>query len=93
LTEGSSGNQSVRLEDGWLLTPSNASLGRLDPARLAKLDWNGKLLSGDQPSKEAFLHRAMYQEATGRAPSLTSIPRIPPPVSCTDELNPTACRR
>jgi 3-dehydro-4-phosphotetronate decarboxylase len=65
LTEGSSGNQSVRLEDGWLLTPSNASLGRLDPARLAKLDWNGKLLSGDQPSKKAFLHRAMYQERHG----------------------------
>ncbi len=62
LTAGSSGNLSVRLDDGWLLTPTNASLGRLDPARLSKLDWEGKLVSGEQPSKEAFLHRAMYQQ-------------------------------
>lgn len=62
LTAGSSGNISVRLEDGWLLTPTNACLGDLDPARIAKLDWDGQLLAGDPPSKEAFLHRAMYQE-------------------------------
>jgi ribulose-5-phosphate 4-epimerase/fuculose-1-phosphate aldolase len=62
LSAGSSGNLSVRLEDGWLLTPTNASLGRLDPARLSKLDWEGRLVSGDPPSKEAFLHRAMYQQ-------------------------------
>ena len=62
LTAGSSGNISVRLEDGWLLTPTNASLGRLDPARISKIDWTGKLISGDPPSKEAFLHRSMYEE-------------------------------
>ncbi len=62
LSAGSSGNISVRREDGWLLTPTNASLGRLDPARLSKLDWEGRHISGDQPSKEAFLHRAMYQQ-------------------------------
>jgi 3-dehydro-4-phosphotetronate decarboxylase len=67
LTAGSSGNISVRLDDGWLLTPTNASLGSLDPARLSNLDWQGKLLSGDPPSKEAFLHRAMYEERTGAA--------------------------
>jgi ribulose-5-phosphate 4-epimerase/fuculose-1-phosphate aldolase len=65
LTAGSSGNISVRLDDGWLLTPTNACLGRLDPARLAKLDWSGRHVSGDAPSKEAFLHRAMYEERTG----------------------------
>jgi ribulose-5-phosphate 4-epimerase/fuculose-1-phosphate aldolase len=65
LTAGSSGNLSVRLEDGWLLTPTNASLGRLDPARLSKLDWDGRLLSGERPSKEAFLHRAMYHGRDG----------------------------
>lgn len=62
LTAGSSGNLSVRLSDGWLLTPTNASLGRLDPAQLSKLDWGGNLISGAPPSKEAFLHRAMYEE-------------------------------
>jgi 3-dehydro-4-phosphotetronate decarboxylase len=62
LTHGSTGNISVRLDDGWLLTPTGASLGTLDPARLAKLDWSGKLLAGDAPSKENFLHLAMYEE-------------------------------
>lgn len=65
LTAGSSGNLSVRLDDGWLLTPTNASLGRLDPAQLSKLDWNGNLISGAPPSKEAFLHRAMYEQRGG----------------------------
>ncbi|WP_300333626.1 3-oxo-tetronate 4-phosphate decarboxylase [Accumulibacter sp.] len=62
LTAGSSGNLSARVDDGWLLTPTNACLGELDPARLAKLDWQGRQLAGDAPSKEAFLHRAMYEE-------------------------------
>jgi 3-dehydro-4-phosphotetronate decarboxylase len=62
LTFGSAGNISVRLEDGFLMTPTNVSLGRLDPARLAKLDRSGKLVSGDAPTKESFLHRAMYEE-------------------------------
>ncbi len=62
LTAGSSGNLSVRLADGWLLTPTNASLGRLDPATLSKLDWEGNLLSGAPASKEAMLHRAMYRQ-------------------------------
>ena len=40
LTAGTSGNISVRIDDGWLMTPTNVSLGRLDPARIAKLDAN-----------------------------------------------------
>jgi ribulose-5-phosphate 4-epimerase/fuculose-1-phosphate aldolase len=62
LTHGSTGNVSARCDDGWLLTPTGSSLGTLDPARLAKLDWQAKLVSGDPPSKENFLHLAMYQE-------------------------------
>ena len=62
LTHGSTGNVSAKLGDGWLLTPTGASLGSLDPARLSKLDWNGRLISGDAPSKENFLHLAMYEE-------------------------------
>jgi ribulose-5-phosphate 4-epimerase/fuculose-1-phosphate aldolase len=61
LTFGSSGNISLRLRDGgWLMTPTNASLGDLDPARLSKLAPDGTLVSGDAPTKENFLHRAMY---------------------------------
>ena len=62
LTHGSTGNISAKLEDGWLLTPTGSNLGHLDPARIAKLDGNGTLLAGDPPSKEAFLHLAMYEE-------------------------------
>ena len=62
LTMGSSGNISVRLEDGWLMTPTNASLGRLDPASISKLDLNGNHISGDKPTKETFLHIAIYDE-------------------------------
>lgn len=62
LTFGSSGNISVRTEDGWLMTPTNVALGRLDPARLSKLGPDGRHLSGDAPTKEAMLHLAMYRE-------------------------------
>ena len=62
LTPGSSGNISVRLDDGgWLVTPTNASLGFLDPARLSRLDAEGRLLSGDKPTKEMPLHGALYE--------------------------------
>jgi ribulose-5-phosphate 4-epimerase/fuculose-1-phosphate aldolase len=61
LTAGSSGNISVRLGDGWLLTPTNSCLGELDPERISRLDWQGNLLAGDPPSKEAFLHRSLYE--------------------------------
>ena len=67
LTHGSTGNVSAKTGDGWLLTPTGSNLGRLDPARVSKLDWNGKLLSGDPPSKESFLHLAMYQERPSNA--------------------------
>jgi ribulose-5-phosphate 4-epimerase/fuculose-1-phosphate aldolase len=59
---GSSGNLSARLADGLLVTPTNSCLGRLDPARISKLDLEGRHVSGDAPSKEGFLHLAMYQE-------------------------------
>ncbi|HEX9308335.1 MAG TPA: 3-oxo-tetronate 4-phosphate decarboxylase [Anaeromyxobacter sp.] len=65
LTAGSSGNLSARLDDGFVVTPTSSSLGRLEPARLSKLDYDGRHLSGDPPSKEAFLHRAVYLARPG----------------------------
>ena len=62
LTIGSSGNISVRLADGWLMTPTGSSMGNLDPNEISKLDVNGKLISGKSPTKESFLHIAMYDE-------------------------------
>ena len=62
LTPGASGNISVRMDDGgWLVTPTNASLGSLDPVRISRLDGRGRLLSGDPPTKEIPLHTALYE--------------------------------
>lgn len=65
LTSGSSGNISVRLDDGFLVTPTNSCLGLLDPARLTKLGPLGEPMSGDKPSKEAPLHLAFYEARPG----------------------------
>ena len=63
LTFGSTGNISVRLDGGgWLMTPTNASMGNLDPARLSRLDDTGDLIAGDEPTKESFLHVTMYRQ-------------------------------
>jgi len=62
LSPGTSGNISVRTQDGWLMTPTNSSLGMLDPARLTRLDDDGRHVDGDAPTKEVALHLAMYAE-------------------------------
>ena len=62
---GSAGNISVKLPaeagDGYLITPTNSSLGRLDAARLSRLDAAFRHVDGDKPSKEVFMHRAFYR--------------------------------
>ena len=85
---GSSGNISVRLEDGILISPTNSSLARLDPARISKVGLDGSVLGGDKPSKEAFLHLAMY----GERPEMTSVVHLHSThsvaVSTLEELDP-----
>jgi ribulose-5-phosphate 4-epimerase/fuculose-1-phosphate aldolase len=61
LTGGSTGNISARTPDGGLLvSPTGTSFGRLDPARLSRLDAGGRLIGGDKPTKEMPLHAAFY---------------------------------
>ncbi len=88
LTFGSSGNISVRLDDGWLMTPTGSSLGRLDGNRLSRLDSNGLLLSGDAPTKESFIHLAMYRERpkAGAVVHLHATHSVA--VSCLDGIDP-----
>ena len=57
---GTSGNISVRTDAGYLITPTDACLGRLDPARLAEVDAAGRQTSGDRASKTLALHRRIY---------------------------------
>ncbi len=87
LAHGSAGNISVKLADGWLMTPTNSCMGRLDPARISRLDGSGRLVSGDKPSKETFLHIAMYEERAGcgAVVHLHSVHSVA--VSCLDGLD------
>lgn len=59
-TVGSAGNISARLDDGWLITPTDVCLGRLTPEAIAKVNLKGEWVSGDKPSKTLALHRQVY---------------------------------
>ncbi|MBT3535556.1 MAG: aldolase [Rhodospirillaceae bacterium] len=65
LTHGATGNISARLDDGWLMTPTGSNLGNLDPDRMSRLDGNGAHIGGDKPTKENFLHLAVYGQRPG----------------------------
>ena len=86
---GSAGNISVRLPDGYLITPTNSSLGSLDPDRLSKLDAGFEHTDGDKPSKEVFMHRAFYQARAdiGAVVHLHSTQATA--VSCLPDVNPS----
>jgi len=58
---GTSGNLSVRLDDGFLVTPTNVSLGDLESSALSELDASGAHRSGPPPTKEVWLHLAIYR--------------------------------
>jgi len=57
------GNISVRLADGFLITPTDACLGFLQPEKLAKVGLDGQQISGDRASKTLALHRRIYEAA------------------------------
>ena len=71
------GNISVRLDDaeggGFLITPTDACLGFLDPARLARVDRDGRQSNGDPASKTLALHRRIYDAARAFDPDTRAI--------------------
>lgn len=75
------GNISVRLGDGFLITPTDACLGFLDPAKLAKLDHSLNQVSGDRASKTIAMHSRIYQAATS----------VDPKTSCVIHTHSTHC--
>lgn len=101
-TVGSSGNISARVNDGFLITPTNSCFGFLDPARISKLDASGKHIGGDAPSKEVFLHQAFYETRPGtgavvhlhstHATGLSCLPGIDPD-DCVPPLTPYVVMR
>ncbi len=85
---GTSGNISVKLADGLLMSPTNSRLGRLVPARIARLAADGRHLDGDNPSKEVIVHQALY----AARPKVGAVVHLHAPwsmaVSCLDDLDP-----
>ena len=59
----SAGNISVRLDNGFLITPTDACLGFLQPDELAFVDAQGLQLSGKRASKTLSLHQGIYSAA------------------------------
>ena len=69
LVHATAGNISVRLDDGFLITPTDACLGFLEPAALALVDSQGQQRSGLPASKTLALHRAIYGAALRFSPA------------------------
>jgi ribulose-5-phosphate 4-epimerase/fuculose-1-phosphate aldolase len=78
----------VRLADGFLITPTNSCLGRLDPSRLSRLDAAYRHVGGDTPSKEVFMHRAFYA-ARAQAQAVVHLHSTwATAVACLDDVDP-----
>jgi len=75
------GNISVRLDDGYLITPTDACLGALDPARISKVDREGTHVSGDAPSKTLRFHEHIY----------STCGQLRRPTRCVIHTHSTAC--
>ena len=87
---GSAGNISARLQDGYLMTPTNSSLGRLNPARISKLDLAFEHIGGDKPSKEVFMHRAVYRARPDVGAVVHLHSTMATAVACLDDVDPNA---
>lgn len=88
---GTAGNVSARLDDGILMTPTNSTLGNIDPAKIAKIDMAGNHVAGDKPTKEVFLHQAFYETRpqTGAVVHLHSTWATA--LSCLEDIDPEDC--
>ena len=90
---GSAGNISLRLDDGYLITPTNSCLGFLEPDRISKLDFEGKHVSGDKPSKEIFLHTAFYDTRSNVGAVVHLHSTYATLMSCMKDIDPEDCIR
>ena len=89
---GSAGNISAALPGGgFLMTPTNSSLGHLDPARLSRLDADWRPRDGDRPSKEVFLHRAFYETRPGTGAVVHLHSTFATALSCLERTDPEDC--
>ena len=85
LTHGSTGNISVRVPEGMLITPTGSSLGTV--TELSLVDLGGAHHSGPKPSKEAFLHAAMLRARPDAGAVVHTHSTYATAVSCMDGLD------
>lgn len=88
---GTAGNVSARLPDGILMTPTNSTLGSIDPDRISKIDAKGKHVSGDKPTKEVFLHQAFYDTRPDTCAVVHLHSTWATALSCMEDTNPEDC--
>ena len=60
LNQGTSGNASVRLGDGFLVTPSGLPINEIDDSSLVEMNMHGEAMSAGKPSSEWRFHRDIY---------------------------------
>jgi L-fuculose-phosphate aldolase len=60
INQGKSGNLSVRLADGFLVTPSALAYEIMQPEDIVKMRWDGTYDGKRRPSTEWRLHRDIY---------------------------------
>lgn len=61
LNKGSSGNASVRLADGFLITPSGIAPADMTPDSMVEMQFDGSYEPAKKPSSEWFFHRDILQ--------------------------------
>ncbi len=88
---GTAGNVSAKIGDDILMTPTNSTLGAIDPDRISKLDANGNHLAGDKPTKEFFLHRAFYRSRPECGAVVHLHSTWATAMSCLEETDPDDC--
>ena len=69
----SAGNISIKLDDGFLITPTDAVLGFLEPESISKVDLSGSHISGEKPSKTLALHKSIYSTTAKYLPNTSCI--------------------
>ena len=63
LNHGTSGNVSLRVEDGLVITPTGMAYDEMAPDDLVEVRWNGDVPACQRlPSSEWRMHRDLYQE-------------------------------
>ncbi len=88
---GTAGNVSARLHDWILMTPTNSTLGNIDPERIAKIDLDGNHVSGDKPTKEVFLHQAFYETRPEAGAVVHLHSTWATALSCLEDTDPDDC--